>query len=204
MSRQTSLSRSLAAAIAFVTCCGFSQPAFTRQSPPHASPGQAQQSPSAPATTQSELPGVRNFTRIDATIACGGAVKPESYADIKKAGFASVVNLRAATEEGADVEAAQKAAEAAGLVFIHLPFSSSTPDHSKVDAFLAAYATSSNQPMLVHCASGGRASVFWAIKRVMVDGWPVEKAMGELPELGKNASDALKKFVFDYLKAHGK
>ena len=37
--------------------------------------------------------------------------------------------------------------------------------------------------MMLHCASGGRASMFWAVKRVMIDGWTVDKAMSELPDL---------------------
>jgi protein tyrosine phosphatase (PTP) superfamily phosphohydrolase (DUF442 family) len=79
-----------------------------------------------------------------------------------------------------------------------------SPDASKVDAFLEAAAEPSNQPMLIHCASGGRASMFWAIKRVVQDGWPVEKAMSELPDLSKNVSAALKAFTLDYIKQHGK
>ena len=38
----------------------------------------------------------------------------------------------------------------------------------------------------------------------MVDGWPVDKAMGELPNLSGNVSPALKAFALDYLKQHGK
>jgi hypothetical protein len=38
----------------------------------------------------------------------------------------------------------------------------------------------------------------------MIDGWPVEKAMGELPDLSKNLSQSLRTFMSDYLKAHGK
>ena len=43
--------------------------------------------------------------------------------------------------------------------------------------------------------------MFWAIKRVMLDGWPVDKAMGELPDLSKNVSAPLKAFTLDYLEA---
>ena len=46
--------------------------------------------------------------------------------------------------------------------------------------------------------------MFWAVKRVMIDGWPVEKAMGELPDLSRNLSQPLRTFMLDYLKAHGK
>lgn len=150
------------------------------------------------------MPGVRNFTRVDATFACGGALSATAAESLKQAGFKSILNLRAATEEGANVEAEAKAAQDAGLTYVWLPFVTASPDAAKVDKFLEAVVDPANQPMLIHCTSGGRASMFWAIKRVMVDGWPVEKAMGELPDLSKNVSAPLRNFTLDYLKQHGK
>jgi uncharacterized protein (TIGR01244 family) len=176
-------------------------PAVAQQAAPPAPTHAGTASPAAP---KSEVPGVRNFTRVDATFACGGALSPDAAAGIKQAGFKSVVNLRAASEEGANVEAETKAAEDAGLKYIWLPFVTASPEASKVDDFLEAVAEPANQPMLIHCASGGRASMFWAIKRVMQDGWPVDKAMGELPDLSKNVSAPLRNFALDYLKKNGK
>jgi len=148
--------------------------------------------------------GVRNFTKVDSTVACGGALSPEAFEALKQAGYKSIVNLRAASEPGNDVEAAKKAAEAAGLKYFHLPFVPATPDPTMLDEFLKIVVKPENQPMMLHCASGGRASMFWAVKRVMIDGWPVEKAMGEWPDLSKNASQQTRAVSLDYLKAHGK
>jgi uncharacterized protein (TIGR01244 family) len=169
-----------------------------------AAPAQAQPAPQAQAPANDALAGVRNFTKVDATIACGGAVTPEAYAELKRAGFASVVNLRAATEQGVNIEADQKAAQDAGLKYYHLPFVSATPDATKVDEFLKLVVKPENQPMLLHCAGGVRASLFWAAKRAVVDGWPVEKAMGELSQLSKNASEPVRAFILDYIKSHVK
>jgi uncharacterized protein (TIGR01244 family) len=172
------------------------------QAPPQA-PAQAVPAPAVPAPA-SEIPGVRNFTRVDPTFACGGALSSDAMTSIKQAGFRSIVNLRAANEEGANVEAETKSAQDAGVKYIWLPFVTASPDASKVDDFLKAVADPANQPMLLHCTSGGRASMFWAIKRVRLDGWPVDKAMGELPDLSKNVSAPLKAFTLDYLEQHGK
>lgn len=158
--------------------------------------------PAPPA--QSDLPGVRNFTRVDATIACGGALASGAVDAVKQAGFTSIVNLRAADEEGANVQAEMAAAKKAGLTYIWLPFVTASPDAGQIDEFLKAVVDPANQPMLIHCTSGGRVSMFWAIKRVMVDGWPTEKAMAELPGLSKNVSPKLRDFALDYLKQHGK
>jgi uncharacterized protein (TIGR01244 family) len=170
---------------------------------------QAAGSPSAPQAKPDQaapdtVAGVRNFTRVDATIACGGTLSPESFAALKQAGFKSIVNLRPESEPGANVAEERKAAEAAGIRYIHVPFASATPDAAKLDEFLKAFALPENQPMMLHCASGGRASMFWAVKRVMVDGWTVEKAMNELPDLAKNVGGPLRTFILEYFTSHGK
>jgi uncharacterized protein (TIGR01244 family) len=174
---------------------GLAQAAAGTPLTPQAKPDQA-----APDT----VAGVRNFTRVDATIACGGALSPESFAALKQAGFKSIVNLRPESEPGANVAEERKAAEAAGLRYIHVPFASAAPDAARLDEFLKAFALEENQPMMLHCASGGRASMFWAVKRVMVDGWTVDKAMDELPDLARNVGGPLRTFFLDYFKAHGK
>jgi len=164
-------------------------------------PLQASQPPPPPAAG---VPGVYNFTRVDSTIACGGALTLEAFEALRQAGYKSVVNLRDASEPGNDVEAAKKAAEAAGLKYIHLPFVPASPGTTTLDEFLKVVVKPENQPMLLHCTIGGRASMFWAVKRVMIDGWPLEKAMGELPDLSRYLSQRLRTFMLDYLKAHGK
>jgi uncharacterized protein (TIGR01244 family) len=158
----------------------------------------------AQPTVAGAIPGVRNFTKVDATIACGGALSPEAYAALKEAGYKSVVNVRLATEPGVNIDEAKKAAESVGLVYIHLPFNNAAPDTAVLDEFLKAVVKPENQPMMLHCGSGTRVSMFWAVKRVMIDGWTTEKAMGELPDLSKNLSQTQRTFMLDYLKAHGK
>jgi uncharacterized protein (TIGR01244 family) len=163
------------------------------------------QAQAAQATPQTDtVAGVRNYTKVDATIACGGALSPEAFAALKQAGFKSIVNLRLDSEPGANVAEEQKAAGAAGLRYIHLPFGGATPDASRLDEFLKTVVLPENQPMMLHCAGGGRAAMFWAVKRVMVDGWPVDKAMNELPGLAKIMPQSLHTFALDYLKSHGK
>jgi uncharacterized protein (TIGR01244 family) len=164
----------------------------------------AQARPDQMAPAIISVAGVRNYTKVDSTIACGGVLSPDAFAALKQAGYKSIVNLRAASEPGANIEDEQKAAQEAGLTYVHLPFATTEPDASKLDEFLKIVAMAENQPMMLHCTSGGRASMFWAVKRVMIDGWPVEKAMNELPDLAKNVGQPLRTFILDYLKSHGK
>ncbi len=159
---------------------------------------------SVPAVAQvekKEFTGVRNFSRVDATVGCGGAVDPSAMAALKKEGFVSVINLRMPTEEGANVEQGRAAAQAAGLKYIHLPFNVAAPDSKVVDSFLAAVADKSNQPVFIHCGSASRVGGMWTIKRVLQDKWSLDRALTEGKAIGLNNA-ALETFVTDYIKSH--
>lgn len=152
-------------------------------------------------TPQKEtVDGVRNFTRVDATVACAGATEPRALAEIARRGYKSVINLRQASEKGADIDEARKAATAAGLTFIHLPFNGSKPDPAVVDAFLKAVTDPANQPAFVHCGSGNRAAALWMAKRLVVDRWPEERAAAEAKAIGLT-SQTLREFVLSYAAA---
>jgi uncharacterized protein (TIGR01244 family) len=158
----------------------------------------------ARAQVQKEtVPGIRNFAHLDTTIACAGATTPEGVAEVKKRGYASIINLREASENGANIDAEEAAAKAAGIKFIHLPFNSSNPDPAIIDGFMKAVTDPANQPAFVHCASGNRASALWMIKRIDVDGWTPERATTEATELGLT-SQPLKTFALNYAQEHKK
>jgi uncharacterized protein (TIGR01244 family) len=148
-----------------------------------------------------EFPGVRNYSRVDATVGCGGQVDPAAMASLKSEGFVSVINLRLPTEEGANVEQGRAAAQAAGLKYIHLPFNAASPDPKVVDSFLAAVADRANQPVFIHCGSASRVGGMWTIKRALQDKWPLEKALAEGKAIGLN-NPGLETFVTDYIKSH--
>ena len=145
-----------------------------------------------------EIAGVRNFSRVDATIGCAGATDPSAMAALRKEGFVSVINLRQENEQGADIPGSRAAAQAAGLKYIHLPFNAAAPDAKVVESFLAAVADKSNQPAFIHCGSANRVGAVWMIKRAVQDGWPIEKARAEAETIGL-ASPQLVTFATDYI-----
>jgi protein tyrosine phosphatase (PTP) superfamily phosphohydrolase (DUF442 family) len=97
-----------------------------------------------------EVAGIRNFAKIESTVACAGAIPPAAIQDIKQMGFASIINLRLATEQGADIDVHTAAAKAAGIPYHHVPFSASAPDPAAVDAFLKTITTPGVQPAFIH------------------------------------------------------
>ena len=58
----------------------------------------------AQKVTKQDIPGIRNFARVETTVACGGTITAEAMPELKKMGFKSIVNLRLASERGANVE----------------------------------------------------------------------------------------------------
>jgi uncharacterized protein (TIGR01244 family) len=155
------------------------------------------------AQTKQERAGIVNFTKVDAVVACGGATETSALDGLAKDGFKSVINLRLATEANANIERNAAHAKSLGLNYIHIPFSGAKPDPAVVDRFLAAIADKANQPVYVHCASATRVGAVWLVKRVLQDGWPVEKATAEARLIGLG-NPALEKFALEYIAANKK
>ncbi len=150
----------------------------------------------AQSVIKETVPGIVNFAKVESTVACAGATSPAGLADVKKQGFASVLNLRIATEQGADIPAATAAAQALGLTYIHLPMNTASPDPALVDGFLKAVTEKKNQPVFIHCASANRAAALWMIKRLVIDKWDADKAGTEAASLGLT-NPALKTFALE-------
>ena len=96
------------------------------------------------------VPGITNYARVESTVACAGAITTGVVPEIKRMGYKSIVNLRLASEAGANIEEATAAAKAAGITYIHIPFSTANPDPGAVDAFLKAITTPGVEPAFIH------------------------------------------------------
>lgn len=155
--------------------------------------------PALAQVQKKDVPGIVNYSRVDANVGCGGRVDPAAMKILRAEGYRSVVNLRQASEPGADIEAGRAAAQAAGLTYIHLPFNAAAPDNAVVDRFLAAVADPGNQPVFIHCGSANRVGGLWMIKRVLRDKWDVAKAQAEAEAIGLR-DPKLTAFAVEYIK----
>lgn len=164
-------------------------------------PQSAQPPQSTPPSQTPQIEGVRNYTKVDATIGCAGAVDDKALESIATFGYKAVLNLREATETGVNIDESKAAAEAAGLKYIHLPFKGSAPDPKVADEFLKIVANTENQPLFIHCGSANRVGAMWVIKRMLVDDWSEERAVTEAKAIGLR-SEALQKFALEYVAAH--
>jgi len=174
-------------------------------------PGAAQQAPAAAppappakAAKVQDFPGITSFAPVNDTYACGGMMTPESAVELKKRGYKSVVNFRPAAEAGANVEEERAAVTAAGMAYVHAPFTRTDVNFdAAIDTFIAAAKDPANRPMFFHCHSGTRAAAMWMFKLVLADGWTIEKALPEAEAIGL-VQESAKKWAVDYLKAKGK
>jgi len=153
--------------------------------------------------TKPTVPGAINVVQLETTVACGGATKPEAVPEIKKLGFASIINLRQPTENGADIDGEAAAATASGIKFYNIPFNGQSPDPAVADKFISTIASPGNEPAYIHCAAGNRAAAMWMIKRLVVDHWDADKAAQEAQALGMTSA-SLKQFAIDYAKTHSR
>jgi uncharacterized protein (TIGR01244 family) len=145
--------------------------------------------------------GITNFNRLETTVACAGATKAQAVPEIKKMGFASIINLRQPSEAGADLEGEEQAAKAAGIPYYSLPFNGASPDPAIVDKFVEIITSKDTEPAFIHCAGGGRAATMWFVKRMVVDHWDVDRAAKEATALGMT-NPALKQFAINYAQTH--
>jgi protein tyrosine phosphatase (PTP) superfamily phosphohydrolase (DUF442 family) len=144
------------------------------------------------------IDGIRNFTVVDATVACAGATETRVFKGLKERGYKSIVNLRELTEVGAAIPESRAMASDAGLKFIHLPFNANKPDESVVDEFIKVVTDPANQPVFINCGSANRVSALWLTKRMLVDKWDEARALEEAKFIGLS-TESLQKFALAYV-----
>jgi protein tyrosine phosphatase (PTP) superfamily phosphohydrolase (DUF442 family) len=163
---------------------------------------------STPAQTIQKvtIPGINNFWRVDNTVSTGGTITSRETAvpALKRRGIRTVINLAG----GAEAEAERMAVEAAGMKYLLYPIDPMALDRAPVEDILKALNDRANFPIFIHSGAGHRAAAALMIKRVMVDGWDIEKAGIEAASAGMVLNNDMApvwwKFIRDYLRAHGK
>ena len=152
------------------------------------------------------VPGINNFWRVDATVSTGGTITAREMAipELKRRGIRSVINLAG----GPEAEAERAAVESAGLKYFLFAINPQTLDPAPVDQFLEASRNRANYPLFIHSGNGHRAAMAWMIRRVVVDGWTVERAGIEAATDGLINDNPMTpvwwKFAQDYLTSHAK
>lgn len=113
-------------------------------------------------------------------IATGGLIKGDGVGALKSFGFATILDVRD-PDEG--IEPERRAAAAAGIRYINLPFTQHVPPDPVMDEFARIVEDAGNHPLLVHCVSANRVGVMWTLYQVR-RGVPVATAIAEGRAIG--------------------
>jgi uncharacterized protein (TIGR01244 family) len=107
---------------------------------------------------------------------------PEDFAQAKKGGVRTVINLRHASEIKTFDE--RRAVEAEGMTYLNLPWNG--PEELTDEVFDKAreYLKTAERPILLHCSSANRVGAVWLPHRVLDGGLSWEAALAEARTIG--------------------
>ncbi len=174
-----------------IACSFAAGPASTTASAPKTPPASA----ASPATTAA-TPLPAGFHRLSPDIIVGGQPSSADLEAFRKAGVSTIVNLRPDSEAGVADE--ETFIAILPFQYVQIPLTLDNVDAAKVDTFRRTIKDPSNRPMVVHCATGGRVGMMFAILAALDDG----KSLQEAEEIGEAAGmtkEAVKKAFRDYM-----
>jgi len=155
-----------------------------------------------PIVARQELPPIRNFLRVNKEFCTGGQPRLEHLQQLKDEGVKAIINLRPPAEHRAAEEEAK--AKELGLRYFDIPVVFGDPKDEQATEFLKLTDDPANRPAFIHCASAIRVGAFWMIRRVLRDGWTVEKAEEEAKKVGLTENPHLNQFARSYIERHRK
>jgi len=140
--------------------------------------------------------------KVNEQITVAGQITPKQLDEAARQGFKSVLNLRAADEEGFMADERQRA-EAAGLRYKNIPVKKEEISDELTTRVLKEI-DELPKPVLVHCASGMRAGAMAFMHMATREGMSAEKAMSRAQESGFdcNSEPQLKQFFQHYVETH--
>ncbi len=132
------------------------------------------------ATPLPGRPGLPNLHRITDTLYRGAQPTEVGFAELRKMGVKTVINLRAFHS---DLDEFRRA----GVEFNYVPISFKAwhPEKEDVVKFLAVVRDPANFPIFFHCQHGAdRTGMMSAIYRMVVQGWSNDDALTEMTDGG--------------------
>jgi tyrosine-protein phosphatase SIW14 len=155
--------------------------------------------PSPSQSNDASSVGIKNFGKVNDNYYRGSQPGDAQFAELKRLGVKTVIDLRKDSEEGAPEWARRE-----GLQYFNIPLTTKRPATSEqTEYFLRLVNDPANWPVYVHCKGGRhRTGEMTAIYRITRDGWTARQAYEEMKRYDFEDSffypRALKKYVFSY------
>lgn len=167
--------------------------------------GRAETPRAQPITTAA---GIKNFGKVNDNYFRGAQPGPEGFAELKRMGVKTVIDLRKDSKREAP-----EWARAAGLRYVNLPLVASRPaTGAETEQFLSLVNDPDNWPVFVHCKGGRhRTGALTAVFRITHDGWTADQSFQEMLDYdfdsgsflgGGNGRARQKKYVYDFYASH--
>ena len=125
--------------------------------------------------------------------------KPEDFAQAKKDGVKTVINLRQAAEIKDFDE--KQVVEAEGLLYVNLPFERPAELTDAVFDTVREHLKTAKRPILLHCGSANRVGAVWLPYRVLDGGLTYDEALEEAKTVGLKSPDYQEK-AREYIERH--
>lgn len=140
--------------------------------------------PNAPALGEKlRVGGVKNAGKISDVLFRGAQPTEKGFAELKKLGVTTVVDLRG---NGRDVAWERRVTQSAGLRFVHIPVRGwSPPSNEQVARFLKIFHDDPSERVFVHCYYGDdRTGVMVSAYRIAMQNWTARDAIREMYAFG--------------------
>jgi sulfide:quinone oxidoreductase len=113
------------------------------------------------------MPSLPPLAELSPGLSAAGALDSSDIEALAASGVHTIINNRPDAEDPGQLPAAEarRLAEAHGIAYHHIPFTGPTLTRADVDAF-AMTLRSASQPVVVHCRSGTRSTLIWALTRL--------------------------------------
>ena len=153
-----------------------------------------------PAATQPiVIPGVMNFARVSANLYRGAQPTGEGFAELKKRGIRTVVDLRSFHGD-------RELLKGLGMRYVRIYCKTWHPEEEDTIKILKVIEDPANWPVFVHCQQGAdRTGCAVAAYRVVNEGWTMEEARREMEAFGfhriwREISGYLRRFDVEAMK----
>ncbi|MCZ6677451.1 MAG: protein tyrosine phosphatase family protein [Candidatus Poribacteria bacterium] len=145
--------------------------------------------------TLGNTPNVHKFGNIY----FAGQPSNADFAEVKKAGVKTVINLRMPKELSFDEK---RVVEDLGMSYHNIGFRApDTLTDQRFGELRSLLSESENQPILLHCGSANRVGAIWLAYRVLEGGLSDEAALAEAKTIGLRSKE-LEDKAKDYIERH--
>ncbi len=136
--------------------------------------------PASAVQPRDDIKGLSNFAKVSDVLYRGAQPDKEGFAELKKLGIKTIINLRANHSDVEDMKGL-------GLQYCFIPSDAGDIKEENVVAFLKVALNPANQPVFVHCAHGAdRTGTMVAVYRICFQNWSRSDALNETAVFGRH------------------